>query len=68
MQVFDPIRAINPLAKLSLAKAPSRLNAFEISDIQEEKLTPGQPGDQDATMLHHPERRSTEVLRSTGQP
>jgi hypothetical protein len=28
---------------LSLAKMPSGVNAFEISDIQEEKLTPDQP-------------------------
>jgi hypothetical protein len=31
---------------------PSGVNAFEISDIQEEKLTPDQPDDQDVTMLH----------------
>jgi hypothetical protein len=35
---------------------PSGVNAFEISDIQEEKLTPDQLDDQDVTMLHCPEK------------
>jgi hypothetical protein len=35
---------------------PSGVNAFEISDIQEEKLTPDQPDNQDVTMLHSAEK------------
>jgi hypothetical protein len=45
---------------------PSGVNAFEISDIQEEKLMPDQPDNQDVTMLHCAEKpRDTVFLRST---
>jgi hypothetical protein len=43
-----------------------RLNAFEISDIQEEKLTPEQQDDQDVTMLHCAEKPLDNVFAEHG--
>jgi len=54
------------MLKLSLPKMPSgRANAFEISNIQEAKREPSQPGDRDVTMLHCVENGWLEFLRTT---
>jgi len=42
-----------------------RANAFEISNIQEAKREPSQPGDRDVTMLHCVENGWLEFLRTT---
>jgi hypothetical protein len=45
----------------------SGANVFEISNIQEAKREPSQPGDRDVTMLRCVENGWMEFLRSTAQ-
>jgi hypothetical protein len=47
---------------------PSGVNAFEISDSQEDKLTPDQPDDQDVTMLHCAEKPLDRVFAEHNRP